>query len=189
MKKRKKGQRFRLLLYKRFFDRLWKATLILGLLLAGVWWQGQLDFILPISPQIDPWVLLAALVVLMFSLFAMLARNMGYVQARQDHLRLVTPFLRLKISYRRIRSVHPAEFHQLYPPAEAGWAERRLLEPFYGDTAVVVELDAYPLSPGMLRFFLPPQMFYTQGPGFVFIVTDWMALSTEVDSMRGVFRT
>lgn len=188
MKTRTKGQRFRLLLYRRFFDRLWKATLVLGLALAGVWWQGELGLIIVVPPALDPWIFLAAIVVLVFTLFAMLARNMSYVQARRDHLRVVTPFLRLKVSYRRVRSVHPAEFHQLFPPVEAGWADRRLLAPFYPETAVVVEVIDYPFSPALLRFFLPPQMFYPQMPGFVFVVNDWMTLSTEIDSLRGIYQ-
>jgi hypothetical protein len=182
---RKKGRRFTLLIYKRVMDRLWAATLVLGLLLAGVWWQAIGGWFIPLSIATETWVYMAALVVLVFSIFALLARRMGFVQAYADHLRLVTPFLRLKVSYRRVRSVHLAEFSKLYPPSQAGWAEHRLLMPFYGQTAVLVELYEYPLSPGVLRFFLPRQMFHPQMTGLVLMVDDWMALSTEIDSLFG----
>ncbi len=181
----KKGRRFTLLIYKRVMDRLWAATLVLGLLLAGVWWQAIGGWFIPLSIVTETWVYMAALVVLLFSIFALLARRMGFVQAYADHLRLVTPFLRLKVSYRRVRSVHLAEFSKLFPPNQTGWAEQRLLMPFYGQTAVLVELYEYPLSPGVLRFFLPRQMFHPQMTGLVLMVDDWMALSTEIDSLFG----
>jgi hypothetical protein len=182
---RKKGRRFTLLIYKRFMDRLWAATLVLGLLLAGVWWQALGGWVIPLSIFTETWVYMAALVVLLFSIFALLARRMGFVQAYADHLRLGTPFLRLKVSYRRVRSVHLAEFSQLFPPGQAGWAEHRLLTPFYGQTAVLVELYEYPLGLGALRFFMPKQMFHPQMTGLVLMVEDWMALSTEIDSLFG----
>ena len=168
-------------------DRLWKATLVLGLLLAGVWWQEAGGIGVVLAAPWDGALFVAALVALAFTLFALVARSMSYVQARSDHLRIVTPFLRLNTSYRRLRSVHPAEFHQLFPPQKTGWASRRFLEPFYGKTAVVVELDGYPMPPLLLRLFLAPQTFYPQTPGYVFMVSDWMALSTEIDSLRGAW--
>ena len=166
-------------------DRLWKATLVLGLLLAGLWWQALIDVFIPIDPPYDYWVFVAALLVLGFTLFALLARNMSYVQAFPDHLRIVTPFLRLKVSYRRVLSVRAAEFYKLFPPQKANWATRRILAPYYRETVIIAELKAYPLPHGLLRLFFSPQMFYPQTRGFVFTVSDWMALSTEVDSFRG----
>ncbi len=140
---------------------------------------------IPISVTTETWVYVAGLVVLSFTLFALLARRMGYVQAFGNHLRVATPFLRLKISYRRIRSVHPEEYHKLFPPMEATWAERSLLAPFYNKTVVVVELYNYPISPAILRLFLPAQMFHPQKIALVFVVADWMAMSTEIDSLFG----
>lgn len=188
MTRKRKGQRFTLLLYQRAMDRLWKTTLILGLLLAGLWWQAPAGWVIPIPAAYEGWVFVAAVVVLAFTLFALLARRMTYVQARHDHLRLITPFLRLKISYRRVRSVHPAEFHQLYPPGAMNWSERRFLEPFIGETVVVVELFDYPLPPTVLRFFLAPQIFHPQTVGLVLLVANWMQLSTEIDSFLAQWR-
>jgi hypothetical protein len=85
--------------------------------------------------------------------------------------------------------VHPAEFHQLFPPAAMNWSDRRFLEPYIGRTVVVVELFNYPLSPAVLRFFLPPQFFHPQTIGIVLVVADWMKMSTELDSFRAAWRT
>ena len=54
-------------------------------------------------------------------------------------------------------------------------------------TVVVVELISYPLNRGMLRLFLPKLMFSKGMPGLVFLVPDWMALSTELDSLQGTW--
>ncbi len=184
MKQRKSGKRHRLLLYRRTMDRLWLATLILGVLLGVIWWFFWVIDSPWFNPGAENWLLAGSIFSLAFALFAFLTRNIAYVQPFRDHLRLVTPFLRLRISYQRIRSVHPSTFQQLFPPARASWAQRRLLDPFYPETAVVIDLNSYPMSPYMLRFFLSPQMFSPQSKGFVFLVPDWMDFSTELDSFR-----
>jgi hypothetical protein len=61
------------------------------------------------------------------------------------------------------------------------------LDPFYGRTAVVVELSDYPMNPRIMRFFLAPQMFSPRSKGLVFLVPDWMAFSTELDSFWGAW--
>jgi hypothetical protein len=187
MKTRKSGKRHRLLVYRRTMDRLWLATLVLGLLLGVIWWWFWAIKPAWVNPEGETWLLAGSIFSLCFALFAFLTRNTAYVQPYRDHLRLVTPFLRLKISYNRIRSVHPSAFQQLFPPAKASWAQRRLLEPFYRKTVVVVDLTSYPMSPYVLRFFLSPQMFSPQSTGFVLLVPDWMDFSTELDSLRSAW--
>lgn len=184
MRTRKAGMRHRLLLYRRTMDRLWIATLVLGVLLGAIWlwfWFSETPIL---NPGNEIWLLAGAAVSLGFTVFAFVSRSAAYVQPHRDHLRLVTPFLRLKISYNRIRNVHPTLFQQLFPPDRSSWAQRSLLHPFYGRTVVVVELTSYPISPIFLRLFLSPQMFSPQSNGFVFIVPDWMAFSTEIDTFR-----
>jgi hypothetical protein len=176
-------------------DRLWRSTLPLGLLLLAVWgytwWTGSEVLSGQNAPPADlvQWLLLAgAAMVLGFTLFAFFARRMAYVQPRRDHIRLVTPFLRANISYRRIVSNYPAEFAQINPPRDAGWAQQRYLEPFYGKTAVVLELSTYPLPPAFLRLFLSPYMFYKRTRGRVLLLPDWMSFSTEIDSIMGAWQ-
>jgi hypothetical protein len=112
---------------------------------------------------------------------------MAYVQPRHYHIRLVTLLAHQRL-YRRLISTHPADFAQAFPPKDASWAQRRLFEPFYGMTVVVLELSAFPLPPALLRLFLAPQMFYRRAKGIVLLVPDWMALSTELDSLVGAWQ-
>ena len=188
MRTRKAGKRHTLLIYRRTMDRLWVVTLALGLLLALVWgWMWFSDTPI-LNPKYEIWMLVGSIIAILVAGFALFGRYAAYVQPRKDHLRVVTPFLRLKISYRRIRRVHPASFQQLFPPREASWAQESFLEPFYGKTAVVVDLTAYPMSPKMLKLFLAPQMFSPQSKGLVFLVPDWMDFSTELDTFRSIWK-
>ncbi len=141
-----------------------------------------------IAYQDDLWLLAGAGVSLGFALLAFVGRSAAYVQPRRDHLRLVTPFLRLHISYRRLLSTHPSGFSELFPPEKASWAQRRLLAPFYGQTAVVLELSHYPLPLVFLRLFLAPQMFAPHTTGLVLLVPDWLTFSTELDSFVGAWQ-
>jgi hypothetical protein len=187
MKSRKIGNRHSLLLYRRIMSRLWAAALVLGLLLLLIWGWGWFYTTPLLEGGENIWLAVAGLVALAFAVFAFFGRGMAYVQPNRDHLRLVTPFLRMNISYRRMRNSHPAEFTQLYPPNVASWAQRNLLSPFYGKTAVVGELTDYPMKPRTMRLFLAPQMFSPRSKGLVLLVADWMAFSTELDSFRGAW--
>jgi hypothetical protein len=97
----------------------------------------------------------------------------------------VTPFLNLKVAYRRIRSIHPALLQQIFPKESARWAETSFLEPFYGKTAIIIEVRGFPMNPSLLRLFLPRYMFSPMTSGFVLMVPDWMKFSTELDTLRG----
>lgn len=187
MRARRSGKRYPLLLYRRAMDRLWPVTAPLGLLMAAWWiWAGRGIFS-PLNPPNDLLIFIAALVVICFTIFMLVARNMAYVQAMKDHIRLATPFLRLKISYRRIKSIHPAQFGQLFPPKKGNWAVQRFLEPFYSKTALAVEMTGYPLSKRTMRLFLGPNILLPTTEGIVILVENWMKLSTEIDSLRGLW--
>jgi hypothetical protein len=187
MPAQKSGSRHALLFYRHTMGRLWVATLILGLVFmaVGAWAGLQTRMILGIES--DTWLYAVGILALAISLFAFVARFMAYVQPYDSYLRVATPFLRFKVSYRRVRSFRPSLVQQIFPPEESSWSQRSFLEPFYGKTAIVVDLKGFPLNPSMLKLFLPPQMFSPRSTGFVFMVSDWMKLSTELDSLLGAW--
>ena len=51
-------------------------------------------------------------------------------------------------------------------------------------TAVVVDLNAYPVSRAVLNFFLSPLFFKDRTAHFVILVDDWMRFSAELESLR-----
>ena len=178
------GRRHSLVMYTRMMDRWWPATLFLALgLFALAWavWSYEPD------PLYDwRWLTLSSVgaFVLVVTLFIFILRKAAYVQPFSDHLRLVTPFLRLNISYKRVRRASSATISGLFPVASISNWQREILEPLARRTAVVLELNGYPISQTVLRFFLSPFFFKDKTPHFVLLVDDWMRFSTELESMR-----
>jgi hypothetical protein len=121
-------------------------------------------------------------------LIVLVTPSFAYVQPRPDHLRVQTPLYRLKVSYRRIQNVRPIEFGRMFPPASLSRGERRLLAPFFGTTAVGVDLHGLPLARLALRLFFSRFLFATDQPGLVLLVEDWMALSRQLNAIAERWR-
>lgn len=178
------GRRYPLVLYSYMLNRWWPATLLLSLALFALAWIGPRY--VPDPAEAWRWQALAVvgIVALLMSAFLFLIRKAAYVQLFTDHFRLVTPFLRLNISYKRIQKTTSASMSALFPPRSlSGW-QREMLAPLGSKTAIVVHLNGYPLSRTILRFFLSPFFFADQTPHFVLLVEDWMRFSMELESLR-----
>jgi hypothetical protein len=185
MKTLRTGDRHPLLMYRRTADRSWQVALVIGFFLLAIWMMPLLGGVEVIDDSVKAFLFVSAVVSLAISAFFFWARFVAYTQVYKDHLSLVTPFLRLNISYKRVRSAHPVLLQQLFPKNESSWSQRAFLEPFYGKTAVVIELKGYPMNPTLLRLFLPAQMFSPRTTGFVLLVPEWMKFSTELDTLQG----
>ena len=181
-KRRRSGERFRLLIYERMWQR-WAWPCILIVLASGVlWW-----FAPRISIIYRPWnnlTLVPALVSLILLIYAYLARRLAWVQCRPNHLRIQTPFYPLVISYSRVKWARPNPFYKVFDPRKEKEARLRWLRPYWGKTVIVVELSKYPMSKVWLRLWFSPYLLVPDTPGFVFLVEDWMALSRQVDDFR-----
>ena len=181
----KAGKRYPLLIYTHMIDRWWPAILLLGLALVSLTWLPYQD---PFMRLAEPWrwQIMAWLggAVILISLVMASFRKGGYVQPFSDHLRLVTPFLRMNISYRRILRTSTVSMATTFPlKSLSGW-RREIIRPLASLTAVKIELNAFPMPRSALRFFLSPFFFQDNTPHFIILVNDWMGLATELDSMR-----
>jgi len=181
----KTGKRYPLVIYTHMTDRWWPAIMLLGLALILLAWPLYRD---PFMRLAEPWRWQAMAwlggIVTLVSLVMASFRKSGYVQLFRDHLRLVTPFLRMNISYRRILRTTTVSMGITFPRKSiSGW-RRGILEPVASMTAVKIELNAFPLPLYVLRFFLSPFFFQDRTPHFIILVKDWMGFSTELESMR-----
>jgi hypothetical protein len=186
----KGGKKYRLLLYEYMLNRWWPMTFLTATFIflnVGALWGMDWYFKnpLPSLPMTGQIIMLAVGgICLLFTLFLLIIRKMAYVQLYNDHLQLATPFFRLNVSYKRIHRVTTAQMFNLFQPKTlSGW-NRELLTPVFGNTAIVVHLTAYPMPRPVLRMFLSPFFFYDKTPHFILVVSDWMALSVELDSRR-----
>jgi len=177
----KGGRRYPLVVYTRMIDRWWPAVFTLGLSLLALSWGLY-------SWGFEDWRWLAFASIGGLSVFLgillSLARRSAYVQPFSDHLRLVTPFLRLNISYKRFRRASSANMGTLFPRDSVSSWRAEIIEPLAKMTALVVELHGYPMSQSSLRLFLSPLFFKDKSPHFVILVNDWMRFSNELESMK-----
>jgi hypothetical protein len=180
----KAGRRYHLVIYSHMLNRWWPATLTLSLALFAVAWGVSRT---P-EGQAQPYLVTATAglggVVFIFTLFLFIIRKIAYVQALPTYMRLVTPFLRINISYKRFRGSTTTEMRALFPPKSmSGW-RRDIIAPLSSMTAIVINLNGYPVPAFFLRWFLSPFFFKDKTPHLVILVKDWLRFSTELESMR-----
>jgi hypothetical protein len=151
-------------------------------------------FALAYSEYIEPlgkflpwrWQLFAGVgaLAIFVGIFFWVVRFFAYVQPLSKSLRLVTPFMRLNISYKRFKRTTATEMRYLFPlKSMSGWV-RDIFSPLATKTALVIDLNGYPISPVLLRLFLSRFFFKDKTPHLVILVEDWMRFSSELDSMR-----
>jgi len=177
----KGGRRYPLVVYTRMMDRWWPAIFTLGLALLALAWALR-------SWGFEDWRWLATTSIgglnIFIGILLLILRKSAYVQPFSNHLRLVTPFLRLNISYKRFRRASSANMGTLFPRDSVSSWRAEIIEPMAKMTALVIELSGYPMSQSTLRLFLSPLFFKDKTPHFVILVDDWMRFSNELESIR-----
>lgn len=180
----RRARRHGLLIYREVLNRFSSVSLVLGLFLALLAWALYRD---PLG-QAQAWRWQAMVAVaggtVLFSLLLFLMGRLAYVQVQPNYLKLVTPFFRVNISHKRLISSTTAEMGALFPPKSMrGW-KGDLVAPLAKRTALVLELNDFPVPPSVLRVFLSPFFFKDRTPRLVILVNDWMRFSTELENLR-----
>jgi hypothetical protein len=185
-KPKRRGERFKLLVYGRMAQR-WALPCVLIVLASCVlWWFAPRIPIL--HPPYRPLTLVPGAAAILLLLYTALAGQRAWVQSRSNHLRIQTPFYPLAVSYARIKSVRPRSFAEIFASAHIQGARADWVRPFGQLTALVVELSGYPLSKPWLRLWFSPYLFYPKATAFVLLVDDWMALSRQLDEFRSLYQ-
>jgi len=180
----RRGTKFPLIVYQHMLSRWWTPMVAIGL---GLFALAYLEYQKPISQFIAwRWQLFAIVggLAIFTGIFFLIIKQFAYIQPFPDHVKFVTPFLRMNISYKRINRTVTTEMSQLFSfKSMSGWVQE-IFSPLAGKTALVIELKGYPISPTILRLFLSRFFFKDKTPHLVILVKDWMKLSTEMDSMK-----
>jgi hypothetical protein len=178
------GHKYPLIVYRHVLNRWWPAMFALGL---GMFGFGYTEYIQPLGPFL-PWRWQLCIVVgglaIFVGIFFWVIRFFAYVQPFPNHLKLITPFMRINISYKRIQKTTATEMRYLFPYNRMSWWVREIFSPLATKTALVIDLSSYPISPVLLRLFLYRFFFKDKTPNFVILVQDWMRFSAELESMR-----
>jgi hypothetical protein len=178
------GHKYPLIVYRHILNRWWPAMFAMGL---GMFGFAYTEYIQPLG-RFLPWrwqlcVAIGGLAILV-GIFFLAIRFFAYVQPFPNHLKLVTPFMRINISYKRIKKTTATEMRYVFPyKGMSGWV-REIFSPLANKTALVIDLNEYPISPFLLRLFLSRFFFKDKTPHFVILVQDWMRFSSELESMR-----
>ena len=181
----KSGTRFPLVLYKHMLNRWWPTTFMLSLALFAT---ARGASRMSLGQGGGPYTVIAIAglggLTLVFTLFLFFIRKAAYVQPFGTYLHLVTLFLRINISYRRFRGTTTTDMRSLFPPKSlSGW-QKDIIGPLSSMTAIVINLNGYPLPRFVLGWFLSPFFFKDKTPHIVILVRDWLRFSSELDSMR-----
>lgn len=187
------GRRHRLLLYMYILDRWWRLVFFIGLVLLAL--AFCLRYIPSLSAGMELFEISSAslgmigttgIIAILLAIFLATVRYFAYVQPFEDHLRLVTPFLRLKISYRRIRQTGTDQVGRLFPPPQKK-SRRAILQSLSPLNAIVLDMNGFPLPKYALLFFLSPLFFPDQTSRLALLVPDWISFSNELESYRSAW--
>ena len=177
----KAGRKYPLVMYTTMMNRWWPPVLTLGIAVLayafGLRWNGEETWKWQTLAGAGALVSVAGLVLLTIRKFA-------YIQIFPGYFRLVTPFLRLNVSYKRVRRTSTTTFGTLFPPSSVSKWRGEIVAPLSKMTSIVIELTGYPISRTALIFFLSPFFFKDKTAHFVILVDNWMQFSSELESAR-----
>ena len=178
------GHKYPLIVYRHMLNRWWPAMIAIGL---GMFALAYSEYIEPLGKFLPwRWQLFAGIgaLAILIGVFFWIVRYIAYVQPLPNHLKIVTPFMRLNISYKRFKKTTATEMRYLFSyKSMSGWV-RDIFSPLANKTALVIDLYRYPISPVLLRLFLSRFFFKDKTPHIVILVQDWMRFSSELESMR-----
>lgn len=178
------GHKYPLIVYRHMLNRWWPAMFALGL---GMFALAYSEYIDPVAQFLSwRWQLLAGVGVLaiLVGVFFLVIKQIAYVQPLPGHLKLVTPFMRINISYKRFKKTTTTEMRYLFPyKSLSGWMQD-IFSPLATRTAMLIDLNGYPISPFVLRLFLSRFFFKDKTPHLVILVEDWLRFSSELESVR-----
>lgn len=178
------GHKYPLIVYRHMLNRWWPAMIAIGL---GMFALAYSEYIAPLGKFLPwRWQLFAGIggLAILIGVFFWIIRYFAYVQPLPSYLKLVTPFMRLNISYKRFNKTTATEMRYLFAyKSMSGWV-RDIFSPLANKTALVIDLNGYPISPVFMRLFLSRFFFKDKMPHLVILVQDWMRFSSELESMR-----
>lgn len=188
MAKQRQKKRFPLLLYKRLIGRQRIPSLLLSVILLGLWYGVSTESLDWPTPIIADLMLPAGLLSLGFLVFTLIGPPQAFAQPLDDHLRLQTPIFRIKIRYDQILNTRPVKMGRVFPPTSLTIGRRHFLSKYLGHTGLSLDLKEQPRFKIFLLLFFHPFTFSPDAPGFIILVEDWIALShllsTKIDSWR-----
>lgn len=171
-----KSRRHALLFQRRLSEQVfWPSIAIVALSAALLIWSPEgLD-------RYRPGLRLGLAAAGLLLIGTLVFRVRAYVQCRPEGLRIQAPFHQLTIPYHEIQATRPTELYRMFPASKERWTQQHFLQPLFGETVVVVEMDELPAPRLRLRLWFTKYMLCPDRIGLVLAVPDWMALRSDLD--------
>ncbi len=154
------------------------------LLPAETWvnvpWVRDLDWLL----------LLIGIVVLVVAVLRVIAASLPYVQCSERNIKIQAPLYQIVFSYKRVRETRPNTLFYVFGKGRLSRGERKFVldDKIGGQTAVIIEMNSWPMSLRWMRFWLGNLVFSADNRALVLWVEDWMALNREISDYQGRWR-
>jgi hypothetical protein len=181
-------KRYPLILYAEWMRPLRGPTFILAILFAGLCVAAFTGFLQRAGVALDPLANallgVAALAAAALWLMVVILPRAAYVTCKPDFLFIRIGFLRLVVSYARVRNARTVQHGQIHNPASQPLTRRAMAVRMALLQCVALELTSYPMAFFLLRALTHPFLFTGREPGFLFAVRDWMGLGRELDEAR-----
>lgn len=144
----------------------------------------------PWVPQLDWLWLLIGIAVLVFAIFRLVAGAIPYVQCSERNLKIQAPIYQVVFSYKRVRETRPNTLFHVLEKGGLSRGERQFVldDKYGGRTAVIVEMNSWPMSMRWMRFWLGNLVFSSDSRALVLWVEDWMALNREISDYKDRWR-
>jgi hypothetical protein len=184
-------KRYPLLLYREWMRPFTLPTFCIAILLIGLWTAtraGWLPAHMGVSRSAEDLLLgIASLVSLGLWLIVSLLPRAAFVQCLPDYLLLRVGFLRLIVSYSRLRSSRSVQHGQIHPAAAQPRSRRALAARMASKQCVASDLTSYPMAFFLLRAMTHSFLFLGKEPGFLFAVEDWMGLGRDLEEKHSAW--
>jgi hypothetical protein len=191
----KTGKRHTLLVFRTRYRQQRGLYFVAALALFGLYLLLNL-LPIAISERVE-WLvengwLLLVLGVLIFIVAGLrwIASATPYVQCTARNIKIQTPFYPIAISYKRLKETRPNTLFHVFSSVKLSRAERNtvLTDKTGGHTALVVEMNSWPMSVRWMKFWMSRLMFTADQRGLVLWVEDWMTLNRELNDFKDRWR-
>lgn len=190
----KTGKRHTLLLFRNKYQSHRLLYFLVFVLCIGLYlflYLGPADLVarLPQWPPQYDWILLAigAIAFVLF-VFRLVASLIPYLQCSEKNFKIQTPLYPIVFSYRRVKETRPNALFEIFKKDNVSRQDAHFLEKYSGQTAVIVEMEGYPMPLNWLKFWMTDLMFTPDGRGLVLWVEDWMTLNRELGDFKDKWR-
>jgi hypothetical protein len=156
----------------------------LYLLPAQTWvnvpWVRQLDWVL----------LIGGLLLLVVASVRFIATRVPYVQCSDRNIKIRAPLYQVVFSYKRVHETRPNTLFHVFEKGGLSRGERKFIldDRYGGRTAVIVEMNSWPMSVRSMRFWLGNLVFASDNRALVLWVEDWMGLNRELSDYKDRWR-